>query len=66
MEKVSLNVKGMHCRSCERLLRSAIESIKGVESVTADAKRGRVEVEGKNFDINQVKKEIEKNGYKIE
>ncbi|MEM4554970.1 MAG: heavy-metal-associated domain-containing protein [Candidatus Anstonellaceae archaeon] len=66
MEKVSLNVKGMHCSSCERLLQSAIEAIEGVESVTADAKGGRVEVKGKNFDINQVKREIEKNGYKIE
>ena len=65
MAKMSLNVKGMHCPSCEKLLQMDIGDIAGVKSVKADWKSGTVEVEGDKIDSGKVKKAIQDNGYKV-
>ncbi|HEY5549010.1 MAG TPA: heavy-metal-associated domain-containing protein, partial [Coriobacteriia bacterium] len=41
---VRLNVEGMHCHSCEKLVTASVGSVAGVQSVSADAAAGRVDV----------------------
>ena len=41
---VRLNVEGMHCHSCEKLINASIGEVAGVQSVAADAAAGRVDV----------------------
>ena len=65
MEK-TLNVHGMHCKSCELLLNDVISEIPGVEKVSADSKKGIVKVLYKDENtLNQIKNAIEKEGYKV-
>ena len=65
MEKI-IKVKGMHCKSCEMLLTDSISEIKGIEKVSADSKKGEVVVNYSNESlINEIKKTIEKEGYKV-
>lgn len=65
MEK-TLRVSGMHCRSCEMLISDSVSEIKGVERVSADGGSGlvKVSIEDESL-LDQVKKVIEKEGYKV-
>ncbi|MGV8163080.1 MAG: heavy-metal-associated domain-containing protein [Candidatus Nanoarchaeia archaeon] len=60
-------VKGMHCKSCEMLIKEGLEEITGVESATASATKGKVIV---SFDASTVKEielieAIKKEGYRV-
>ena len=64
--ETQLKVTGMHCKSCEMLLVDNISEIAGVEQVNANSKSGIVTVKYDNEEaLNNVKKTIEKEGYKI-
>ncbi len=68
MKKITLNVKGMHCPSCEVLVKDSLEELEGIGRAKADSKSGIVEVD---FDesktsINKIKSIINKEGYKAE
>lgn len=65
MAKMAFKVSGMHCASCEKILKMEIGELAGVKSVKADAVKGIVEVEGDKFDASAVKKAITQNGYKV-
>jgi len=65
MKKIRLNVEGMHCTSCEKIIIMGLEDI-GVKA-NVNFKAGTVEAE---FDDSKVKKEdivkaIQKEGYKV-
>jgi copper chaperone CopZ len=67
MEKIELNVEGMHCPSCEMLISDSLEELDGVKNSEVDHKSGIVAVE---FDDSKTKKEeiiktIKKEGYKV-
>ena len=65
MEK-TLDVGGMHCKSCEMLLSDIISEINGVEKASADSKKGIVVVRCKDESVlGEVKKAIEKEGYRV-
>lgn len=64
MAKQTFKVSGMHCASCEKILKMEIGELAGVKAVKADAVKGIVEVEGDKFDPAAVKKTITQNGYK--
>jgi len=66
MEETKLKVSGMHCRSCETLVKEEVGAIEGVREVEADHRRGLVTVryEG-GIDLNKVKKAVEGLGYKV-
>ncbi|MBI5223918.1 heavy-metal-associated domain-containing protein [Candidatus Micrarchaeota archaeon] len=65
MEK-TINVQGMHCKSCEMLLVDSISQISGVEKVSADSKTGKVVVQYKDESVlAQVKLAIQKENYKV-
>ncbi|MBI2672581.1 heavy-metal-associated domain-containing protein [Candidatus Woesearchaeota archaeon] len=64
MEK-KIIVKGMHCKSCEILIKDELEEA-GIKA-RVDYKKGEVTIE--NFDsktdLANIHKIIEKNGYKV-
>ena len=66
MAMFKLNVKGMHCTSCETILKEDIGTIAGVSKVTADHKKGIVCFEGQKEALAQAKAAIENDGYSVE
>jgi len=65
MIKSKLNVKGMHCKSCEVLLKDSLEEIPDVQVLKADHKKGLLEVEHPKEKIQQIKDLIKKEGYSV-
>ena len=66
MKKITLKVKGMHCKSCSTLIEDALEDL-GVKS-KVDSKKGLAIVE---FDENKVSEDkikaaIKEEGYQVE
>ncbi|VVB66339.1 Heavy-metal-associated domain protein [Candidatus Gugararchaeum adminiculabundum] len=65
MEK-TINVKGMHCKSCEMLIADSLGEISGVANVKIDHKKGTVNFSYEREEaVAEVKKAIEKEGYKV-
>ena len=65
MEK-TIKVSGMHCRSCEILLEDSISDIKGAKVLSADHKKGEIKVTIENDSLlSEIKKVVEKEGYKV-
>ena len=65
--KITLNVEGMHCKSCEILIKSELDDIEGIEKSSVSQEKGIVEVE---YDENKVDKmkiieTIKKEGFRI-
>lgn len=44
MEQITLNVKGMHCRSCAMRIQLEVEDLPGIGSVVANPQSDTVEV----------------------
>ncbi|MCB9362082.1 heavy-metal-associated domain-containing protein [Candidatus Woesearchaeota archaeon] len=53
MPKITLNVKGMHCASCEMLIKDALEETQGINSANASEKEGKVVIDFDNTKISQ-------------
>ncbi|MEK6982086.1 MAG: heavy metal-associated domain-containing protein [Candidatus Micrarchaeota archaeon] len=67
MIEKTLNVKGMHCKSCEMILNDSISEIKGVTKVNSDFSKGQVRVSYENeLVLNEIKNIIKKEGYQVE
>ncbi len=66
MEELSLNVKNMHCKSCEMLICDALQKV-GVNGCHIDHKTGNVNVKfnKENIKENQIKKAIINEGFKL-
>lgn len=67
MKSLKLKVSGMHCGSCEMLVKEALEDA-GVKTAIPSHKNGTVDVV---FDENKIKESkiktiIEQEGYKVE
>ncbi|MEI6238203.1 MAG: sulfite exporter TauE/SafE family protein [bacterium] len=71
INKTILDVKGMHCRSCEIILEKNIGEIRGVNNVKANSKRGIVEIETERkleiagADFVKIEKAIISSGYSL-
>ncbi len=65
--KKKYEIKGMHCRSCEILLEKNISQIGGVRSVEAHHKKGFIEVEFFEEEINEaaIVKAVKDSGYSL-
>ncbi len=65
MEK-TINVSGMHCKSCEFLITDSLKDI-GVES-TADHKKQmiRVKFDPAKVGLDKIRQVIKDSGYKVE
>ncbi len=63
--KKNVKVNGMHCASCEILLREAIEEA-GTKVISASFTKGEIVVDMKDEkELSTIKKAIEKEGYKV-
>lgn len=66
MKKLSLKVEGMHCKSCEVLIKEELEDA-GAKDVLVSASKGTViaSIDEKTITEKKVKQIIEKEGYKL-
>ncbi len=63
--KKTIKVNGMHCNSCEILLKEAIEE-NGIKVISADHQKGEIVVDMKNEnEIAAIRKAVEKEGYSL-
>lgn len=64
---MKFNVKGMHCKSCEIILKEELEELDGIIDVQASHKKNEVFVKFDKTKINEeiIKKTIKKEGYEI-
>lgn len=67
-ESKTLEIEGMTCGSCKESIESAVQKIKGVESinVSVENKSGEVKVKsGEKVSEEEITKAISKLGYKV-
>ncbi len=67
MKKLTIDVAGMHCKSCELLLEHSMRDIKNVEKVHASQSKGVVEISyGENIpDEREIEARIRENWYTL-
>jgi copper chaperone len=67
METVKLNVEGMSCSHCEKAVKNAVGALNGVKNVTVSLKDKTVTVEhdAAKATLDQIKHEIEEQGYEV-
>lgn len=65
LKSIIINVEGMSCSHCEMTVQKAAESVQGVSSAKASAKKGVVKVKADNTDVTDaVKAAIAEAGFK--
>ncbi|KTG07613.1 hypothetical protein AUR64_02830 [Haloprofundus marisrubri] len=65
MPGYTLDVTGMHCDGCERILTQNVSSVIGVREVTADVTTGTVRVRCTDDSVAYVRKAITDAGYGV-
>ena len=67
MEKIELNIEGMHCGSCATGIQMILSQMDGVQSAFVDyeGKKGVVEFDPAKATKDQMVKAIEEIGYKV-
>lgn len=64
LKSIVIEVTGMSCSHCEMSVQKAAESVQGVESAKANAKKGIVKLKAQNEDVvPQVKVAIKEAGF---
>lgn len=65
VRKVELQITGMHCESCETMVKEEVQDLQHVEPVTVDAKTGHAELLVKDAAITDVQiiEAVKKAGY---
>ena len=68
MKKIKLNVKGMHCPSCEMLVGDSLEDLNGVMKAKLSHQNDSAEIEfdESKVSVNDIKKVIKDEGYEVE
>src|SRR3990167_6107215 len=66
MSKTAINIKGMHCHSCELLIEEEFKKLPNVKTVEVSHRKGTAEIvySGK-IDENKIEEIVEGCGYKI-
>jgi len=59
----TLNISGMTCSHCQHAVKSALESVEGVQRAEVDLAAGTAQVEG-NADLGALVAAVEEEGYK--
>lgn len=67
MKTITIQVKGMHCGSCEALVKEALEELGGVEDVEVSLSSGTATVlyDEHTVSFEDLKSAIEKEGYTV-
>jgi cation transport ATPase len=64
LTKFNLEIKGMHCGSCEVLIERSFKKVNGVEKVIVNHSTGKAEIySAKKPDINNLNNAIKEHGY---
>src|SRR3989338_8954269 len=64
--QITLDIQGMHCASCVKLIERALKKIPGVIDVSANLATNQAYLKTeKNLDMDLAKKEVEAVGYGI-
>jgi copper chaperone CopZ len=65
MKKVEINIKGMHCKSCVKVIESNISEMKGIEKINVSLidNKATVIFDSDKIDVEKIKSEIENSGY---
>jgi copper chaperone CopZ len=68
MANIKIKTSGMHCQSCEKLVKIALEEIPGINKVESSFKLGIVSVDfdEKKTNPTQIKSMIKKEGYEAQ
>ncbi|MBU0667119.1 MAG: heavy-metal-associated domain-containing protein [Nanoarchaeota archaeon] len=67
MKKITIQVKGMHCKSCEMLIIDTLEEQEGVKNIEVSHNKGTVIIffDEKRTSENQLKLIIKNEGYEV-
>ncbi|MFL6556782.1 MAG: copper chaperone CopZ [Bacillus sp. (in: firmicutes)] len=67
MEKVTLNVQGMSCSHCVKVVEGSVGALNGVSSVKVALKASKVDVEFNNQEVSldKIKETIDDQGYDV-
>ena len=66
MKEQTIKVEGMVCTGCENRVKNALKTIKGVDSVTADYKKGTVKLKADEcVEKAKIKEKIEDLGFTV-
>ena len=57
-------VKGMSCNHCKEAVEKTLLKTEGISNVEVNLAKSKVKLEGKNIDLEKVKKLIDELGYK--
>ena len=64
MNKTVIDIKGMHCRSCEILVEDKLDEIGNIKSVNVDNNKGTAEIEYEGeLDLKEIEKAVTCAGY---
>lgn len=65
--KKTLNVKGMHCKSCEMIIKDSLLETEGVKNVDVSLAKNTVTIDYDERKVKEdmIKKIIEREGYKV-
>ena len=66
MRKVTLKVKGMHCKSCSILIEDVLEDLGVKSKVDSDKGIAAVEFDENKVSEDKIKAAIKKEGYEVE
>lgn len=64
MKKINLNIEGMHCSSCSRLIESELQDKVKSISVNPDTNKAVIEFDEKKISEQQIKNIITELGYR--
>ena len=66
MQKLKVEIDGMHCASCASNVEKSLKNLKGVNSVSVSVltKKAFIETD-ENIKKDEIKRAIEKVGYKV-
>lgn len=67
MKNLTLNIKGMHCPSCEILIKDSLEETDGIKKAEVSNEKGMAEItfDEKLIDEKKIKDIIKKEGYEV-
>ena len=49
-----LNIQGMHCHSCELIIKDGLEELPEIKSVEADYKKGTLEIKSESGSLDKL------------
>lgn len=63
LNKIELQIKGMHCASCSSMIQMALEDVKGVKKATVNLLTEIATIEGENLNEASLIQAVKKAGY---